>query len=42
MGLLRDILPPNLANKVGGELTKDLTKVAIHDLPDHLEPVLNP
>ena len=42
MGLLRDILPPGLANKVSGELTKDLTKVAIHDLPDHLETVLNP
>ncbi|MGI9499593.1 MAG: host attachment protein [Geminicoccaceae bacterium] len=42
MGLLRGILPPNLANKFGGELTKNLTKVAIRDLPDHLEPVLNP
>ncbi|MDH3661676.1 MAG: host attachment protein [Alphaproteobacteria bacterium] len=42
MGLLRGILPPSLANKVSGELTKDLTKVAIHDLPDHLEIVLNP
>lgn len=42
MGLLRNILPPSLANKVSGELTKDLTKVAIHDLPDHLETVLSP
>ncbi|MGI9418219.1 MAG: host attachment protein [Geminicoccaceae bacterium] len=42
MGLLRDILPSSLTNKVGGELTKDLTKVAIHDLSNHLEPVLNP
>ena len=42
MGLLRGILPPSLANKVSGALTKDLTKVAIHHLPDHLETVLNP
>ena len=40
MGLLRGILPSNLAQKVGGELTKDLTKAAIHDLPNHLQPVL--
>ncbi|MGI9419031.1 MAG: host attachment protein [Geminicoccaceae bacterium] len=42
MDLLRGILSSNLARKVDGELTKDLTKVAIHDLPDHLEPILNP
>ena len=42
MGLLRGILPQSLANKVGGELTKNLTKIAIHDLQDHLESVLNP
>ena len=42
MGLLRGIMPSRLANKVGGELTKDLTKIAIHDLPDHLESLLNP
>ena len=42
MGLLRGLLPANLAGKVGGELTKDLTKVALHDLSDHLEPMLNP
>jgi protein required for attachment to host cells len=41
MGLLRGVLSPSLANKVSGALTKDLTKVAIHDLPDHLQTVLN-
>ena len=41
MGLLRNILPPSLANKVSGALTKDLTKVAIHDLTDHLQTVLS-
>lgn len=40
MGLLRRILPPSLVSRVSGELTKDLTKVAIHDLPDHLKAVL--
>ncbi len=39
MGLLRDHLPSSLTRKVSGELTKDLTKVAIHDLPGHLKPV---
>jgi protein required for attachment to host cells len=40
MGRLRSILPQSLSNKVVGELTKDLTKVAIHDLPGHLGAVL--
>jgi protein required for attachment to host cells len=42
MGLLRSVLSTGLANKVSGALTKDLTKVAIHDLPDHLQTALNP
>jgi protein required for attachment to host cells len=42
MGMLRGRLPPNLMDKVEGELTKDLTKLSIHDLPAHLEPILNP
>lgn len=41
MGLLRDILPSSVASKVSAELTKDLTMLSIHDLPDHLAPVLN-
>ena len=32
MGLLRDILPSSVASKVGAELTKDLTKLSIHEL----------
>jgi protein required for attachment to host cells len=42
MGMLRGLLPPNLMDKVGGELTKDLTKIPSHELPEHLEPILNP
>jgi protein required for attachment to host cells len=42
MGMLRGLLSPNLMDKVEGELTKELTKLSIHDLPAHLEPILNP
>jgi protein required for attachment to host cells len=41
MGLLRDALPPGVASKVGAELTKGLTRLSIHELPDHLAPVLS-
>ena len=41
MGLLRETLPSSVATKVGAELTKDLTKVSIHDLSERLAPVLN-
>lgn len=40
MGVLRDILPSSVAAKVGAELTKDLTKLSVHELPEHLAPVL--
>lgn len=41
MGLLRDRLPSSVAAKVSADLTKDLTKLSIHELPDHLTPILN-
>lgn len=41
MGDLRSLLPPVIAEAVSGELTKDLTKISIHDLPAHLEAVWN-
>lgn len=41
MGLLRDRLPAGVALKVSAELTKDLTKLSIHELPPHLATVLN-
>ncbi len=41
MGDLRGMLPPAVAETVSGEVTKDLTKIPIHDLPAHLETVLN-
>ncbi len=41
MGDLRGLLPPAVAKTVSAELTKDLTKISIHDLPAHLEAVLS-
>lgn len=41
MSDLRSLLPPAVAETLSGELTKDLTKISIHDLPAHLETVLN-
>ena len=41
MGVLRNILPSSVASKVSAELTKDLTKLSIHDLPYNLAPALN-
>ncbi len=41
MGDLRGLLPPAIAETVSCELTKDLTKISIHDLPVHLEAVLS-
>ncbi|NJO37632.1 MAG: host attachment protein [Rhizobiales bacterium] len=42
MGTLRGLLSQKLADKIVGELTKDLTKIPSHELPEHLEPILNP
>ncbi len=41
MGVLRDFLPSSVEAKVGAELTKDLTKLSVHELTEHLAPVLN-
>lgn len=40
LGELRSELTPELAKMVAGELNKDLTKVALHDLAGHLGPLL--
>lgn len=40
LGNLRAELSDSVQAKVTGELNKDLTHVAIHDLPDHLASVL--
>ena len=40
LGDLRAVLPPAVRAKVTGELNKDLTKVPVHDLPDHLGTVM--
>jgi len=40
LGSLRSELPPGARTKVSGELDKDLTQVAIHDLAGHLGSVL--
>lgn len=41
LGELRNSLDKMALSKVRGELGKDLTKVSIHDLPKHLEDVIN-
>lgn len=40
LGALRDALPDSLNAKVAVELDRDLVKVALHDLPDHLGKVM--
>lgn len=40
LGDLRQSLSKEAAAKIDGELTKDLTKVSDHDLPDHLGEVI--
>lgn len=40
LGDLRAALTPGLKEMLVGEFPKDLTKVAVHDLPEHLEAVL--
>ncbi len=39
LGVLRDALPRGLAAHVVAELTKDLIKTPLHDLPSHFEEV---
>ena len=36
LGDLREALTKSVSDQVTGELNKDLTKISIHDLPDHL------
>lgn len=40
LGELRSVLHKPALSKVTGELDKDLTKVAIHDLPKHIKDVI--
>lgn len=40
MGILREILPSSVVKTVDAELTKDLTKVSTHELPEHLATIL--
>jgi protein required for attachment to host cells len=42
MGDLREELSDGAKAKIAAELVADLTKVPVHELPSHLESVLNP
>lgn len=41
LGDLRQVLPPQVEARIGGELDKDLTSVSLPELPAHLQGVLN-